>query len=731
MKWIRNCCCLAAVLASAVVSNDAAYAQSAGVSGTVLNASTSRPIANAVVTLDAGAAATDTHTDANGAFAFATRPAGTFHLIVKADGYLTTRTELSAASASTVEIKVPVDPHFTEVVTVSPDARSQLDAYQPTSVLAGQELATHLQGTLGATLSDAPGVAMRSFGPGPARPVIRGLDGDRVLILENGTRMGDLSSQSGDHGVNINPASASKIEVVRGPATLLYGANAIGGVVNVITKSIPMAPVAKPTGTVTLDAGSAASEAGGAADITAGVGHFAFHAAGSGRRSSDYNTPDGRIPNSFNRAGFVDAGMSYVGANGYVGGSVAYDRTHYGIPLVEEGETNLDPRRTLVDVKAERRNMSGPFTSVRASIGVRRYHHDELDGDEVSTSFANSSNEFEVLAAHRPIGRLKGTIGGWGLTRSFSATGEEALSPPVDQSAVAGFLYEEAALSSHTSLQFGGRVDHTAFTPGGDLTARSFTNLSGSVGLLVRPTEQTTLSLSLARAVRNPALEELYFHGPHGGNNAFENGSDTLQSERATGFDASFRWQGEHATGEVSFFANRVNNFIYRAYTGEVDDDLPVTFFTQGDARLVGVEAHTDIHVINPLWIEAGLDYMHGDLTSESTPLPRMPPTRGRLGLRYQHNAFQAGVEAAIVARQDRVFIPGTDDPSLAETPTDGYNLFKLYAAHSFVAGGVTHTLAARLENAGNTLYHNHLNYLKDLAPEVGRDFRVSWTIGF
>ncbi|MEZ5317896.1 MAG: TonB-dependent receptor [Vicinamibacterales bacterium] len=709
----------------------AAAAQAASVAGTVKTAA-GRPVANAAVVLEGPQATKATVTDPDGRFSIPAVPPGTYHLVITADGYLTTRTELTVGtSAPPVDVTLAADPHFSEVVSVSPDPRSAFDSYQPTVVLGGQDLAKQLQSTLGLTLENQPGMASRSFGPGPSRPVIRGLDGDRVLVLEDGNRMGDLSSQSGDHGVNVNPASAEKIEVVRGPATLLYGSNAIGGLVNVITDDIPTKPVATPTGTITLDSSSAAPGGGGAGSVTAGRGPLAVHFSASGRRSGDYASPDGDVPNSFSRGGFVQAGASYVGSRGYVGASFGYDRTHYGIPFVEEGETSLDPRRKRFDVRAERRGLPGPFESVRATAAVRRYAHDELDGNEVATSFLNDTNEFELKLNHKQVGRLHGTVGVWGLTRSFSAEGEEALSPPVSQKAGAAYLYEEAAFSPHVTFQFGGRVDHTSFDPEGGLTPRTFTNFSGSLGLLVHPTDATTVAFSLARASRNPALEELYFLGPHAGNNAFEQGNDQLDSEHGLGFDASFRWQQARVQGEITYFINRVDDFVYRGYTDEVEDDLPVTFFAQGQATLQGIESHVDVNVAAPLWIEGGLDYVHGQLTDLDVPLPRMPPLRGRLGVTYKRDAFQAGVDTTITAKQNRIFLVETDTGPVGETATDGYTLVKCFAAWSFVAGRTTNTIAARLDNAGNTVYRNHLNYLKDLAPEAGRDFRVTFTIGY
>jgi iron complex outermembrane recepter protein len=705
--------------------------QAATVSGTITNNLSGDPAPGMTVVIESPTFSQTVKSGPDGKYTFNNVPPGTYHLSVRGDGFLASRSDITVTGSSlTSDLRINPELHYSEVTSVSPDSRNQFDAYQATNVLGGQELTKELQGTLGATLQNEPGVAMRSFGPGPARPVIRGLDGDRVLVLEDGLRMGDLSSQSGDHGVNVNPASATRIEVVRGPATLLYGANAIGGLVNVVTSEIPTAPVLKPTGSLTLDAGSAATEGGAAGDVTVGAGRFAVHFAGSGRRSGDYDTPEAEIPNSFNRAGLAEVGASYVADKGYFGASFAYDKSHYGIPLVEAGETNLDPRRKIFNLRGERRNMGGLFESVRASLGIRRYRHDELDGEEIATSFRNDTSEVELLASHKRVRRMKGSIGASFLTRSFETAGEESLSPAVDQKGAALFLYEEVALSHHVDFQFGGRFDNQRFTPAADEPDRDFNNFSGSLGLLVHPTDATSLAISFARAARNPALEELYFHGPHAGNNAVENGDPNLTSEHALGFDASFRWRSGRTSGDVTVFTNKIDNFIFREFTGEMDE-LPVTFFTQGNATLTGVESHVDVQLTKMVAFEGGVDYVHGTLTDLDKPLPRMPPLRGRAGLRFQKNAFQAGADGVFTAKQDRVFDLTTDGETVGETPTAGYNLLKLFASYSIAAGGAVHTFTARLDNATNELYHNHLNYLKDLAPELGRDFKVVYSVKF
>ena len=705
--------------------------QTSGVSGTITNTLSGAVVPNALVILESPSFTRQVRTGSNGKFSIPDAPSGAYHLVVRADGYLPSRVELTVqANTPTAAIGLNPELHFTEVTSVSPEGKSQFESFQATNVLGGQELSKEIQGTLGATIENQPGIALRSFGPGPARPVVRGMDGDRVLVVEDGLRMGDLSSQSGDHGVNVNPASASRVEVVRGPATLLYGANAIGGLVNVITNEIPIAPVTAPTGSFTIDGGTAATEGGAAGDVTVGNGNVALHFSGSGRRASDFRSPDGDIPNSFSRAGFAEVGLAYTAADGFFGGSYAYDRTHYGIPFVEEGETNLNPRRQVFNLRGEKRKMGGFFDGFRGSLGVRRYRHDEKDGEAIATAFANNTSELELLAHHRPLGRMKGSIGMTALTRSFSAEGEEALSAPVDQKGFSAYLYEEVAASRHVQLQFGGRVERAAFDPRED-KARDFTNVSGSVGVLLLPNDSTTVAFSLARAARNPALEELYFHGPHAGNAAFENGDPNLDSEHALGFDASLRWRGARASGELTYFVNRIDNFIFRQLSGAVEDDLLETFFVQGAARLQGMESHLDLRVAPAIWLEGGLDYVHGDLTSLDKPLPRMPPLRGRAGLRVQKNAFQIGADGVFTAKQDRIYTISTPDGEVGETPTDGYDLLKLFMSYSFVSGKSTNTITARLDNATDTLYRNHLNYLKDLAPEMGANFRIVYSVKF
>ena len=742
-----------AALAIAFLMPVLAAAQSGQLTGKVTRAGTTEPMAGAAVVVEE--LRREVRTAADGTYTFDNLAPGDYHVSVRAEGYSSRRAEVTvAAGAATLDLEVDLDLHFAEVLSVSPNPRPQFESYQPTSVLSNEDLQRQLQDTIGATLQNEPGVNVRSLGPGPARPVIRGLDGDRVLVLQDGQRMGDLSSQSGDHGVPVNPASAQRIEVVRGPATLLYGANAIGGLVNIVTDQIPTEKVTAPTGSFTFNLGNNSNPAGAAGDVHVGNGKFALHLGGGGQRAGSYNTPDGEVDNSQSRSGFVNVGGGWTGDRQYAGVSYGYDDTKYGVPVLEDGEISLTPKRHAFSARAGGQGLDGPFTSYRTTLGVRRYTHSELEGDEVGTQFKNNTVEGEVMLSHRPAGRLSGSVGGWFLDREFSAEGAEALSPPVDQRAIAAFLYEEVNWP-HLSLQFGGRVDRTTFEPGGVLPERDFTEFSGSLGALFRPraaSDNLVVAVSLARAARNPALEELYFFGPHPGNLTFEIGNPDLKAERALGFDVSLRARTSRFQGAVTVFRNSIDDFIFRSPLSEEDfeereeefderfgvehaegeegaeahghdEEFPIIEYRGTDATLWGVEAHGDITLTDRFAIESTYDFVRAERRADGQPLPRIPPQRLMAGLRYTQGGLQVGVNGTAVSRQDRVFG--------AETETAAYGLLRLHATYTRQVQRTFHTVTARLDNATNTLYRNHLNFLKDIVPEIGRSFRVVYGIKF
>ncbi len=728
------------VLAALLVSAGAASAQTGTLTGKVTR-DNGDVMAGATVMIDE--LRRETFTGADGSYSFVEVPLGNYHVSVRAEGYSTPRTEVTVTpQGAALDLIVSLDLHFAEIVSVSPNARPAFESYQPTSVLMGQDLHKQIGDTLGATLKEEPGVAMRSLGAGPARPVIRGLDGDRIAILQDGQRSGDLSSQSADHGVTINPASATRIEVVRGPATLMHGSNAIGGLVNVLTDQIPSRPITAAKGNVTFDAGSGAGEAAGAGEFQVGNGTFALTLGANARHAGDYDTADFEVPNSSLEQRGFNIGASRTTTNHYVGGSYALDDSRYGIPFVEEGQTEVTPRQHALAFRAGGSALGGTVSSYRATVSIKRYDHDELDGGEPVTHFDNDTVQGDVLLSHRQVGRVSGTFGGSFMNRQFASIGEEALAPPVDQNNAAAFLYEEIVWP-HVTVQAGGRIDHTRFAAV-DLPGRTFTELSGALGLLFRPAaadDKFVLAVNLARAARNPALEELYFFGNHPGNFAFEVGDPNLPSERALGLDVSLRGRTTRLTGEVTFFRNDIKDFIFRNPldeeqvdqrrselldrfgADELDAEFPVIEHISADSVLQGIEAHADVDLAAGFAAEISYDMVRGRLKASGEPLPRIPPFRAMAGLRYQRNAMQVGANVTHAGTQDRVFG--------AEEPTEGYTLLKLYGSYSFLTRGVTNTVTVRLDNATNELYFNHLNYLKSVLPEMGRNLKVIYTVGF
>jgi len=692
-------------------------------SGTVRQAEDDLPLPGALVVIDELRKEVRTRDD--GSYRFENVPPGQYHVGVRAEGYSTRRTGVTVgATAATLDLAIDFDLHFAEVTSVSPTARPQFESYQPTTVLDGQELTKSLEATIGATLSEAPGVAMREFGAAPARPIIRGMDGDRISVLEDGQRMGDLSSQSGDHSVPTNPAAARKIEVVRGPATLLYGANAIGGLVNVITDSIPSQRMQGASGNFTANFGSNGSAAGAAGDIHVGNGKYVVHFGGAGNRSGNYDTPEGEVENSQARMGMGQIAFSRTGEKHYAGASYGYDDSKYGIPVVA-GQFRLTPQRHSISARAGGQNLDGWLQSYRATFGLRNYQHSELEGDDVATIFHNDTAEGEVLLSHRRMGRLVGSLGGWFMSRAFESIGEEALTPAVDQGAVAAFVYEEVE-SPRATLQFGGRFDHATFEPDQHRRIRTFNEWSASAGLLLKPQaakDNFVIALNLARASRYPSLEELYYFGPHPGNLSFEIGNDELDAEHALGFDLSLRGRGARFEGELTFFRNDITNYIFRQPTGDVQDSFLVVRNIEADSVLNGIEAQGDVRLTNALTLDVTYDMMRGKLKDGGDPLPRIPPQRLLAGLTYRKNALQIGGSAQIVADQNRVFGE--------ELPTEGYVTAKFFASYSFESAGMRNTVTARLDNAGDTLYRNHLNYLKEFLPEAGRSFKLVYSLGF
>ena len=640
--------------------------------------------------------------------------------------------------------------------------RSRGDILAGTSVVSGDELTRELRPTIGETLAHQPGVSATSFGPNASRPVLRGFQGDRVRILTDGIGSLDASSSSVDHAVAINPLTADRIEVLRGPAALLFGSSAIGGVVNVVDARIPRrmpAEAIHAEGIATY--GSAADErsANAAVDIPVG-GNFVVHFDGNYSRSDDLDTgsfilapalraeaaasPDpaiaalaelrGTLPNSAARTWDIAAGAAWIDGGNNVGFSVNRYDSLYGIPirysLDPAGEAEaprIDVAQTRADVRAEFDLGDGFIESVRLRGGWSDYRHFELEeSGEVATRFFNEGLEGRAEFRQRNRGGWGGGFGAQYFQRDFEVIGEEKFLPPnltrqiglfALQTLDRGAFKAEAGLRyEHSSL----RADADADL-GNPALRRSFDAVTGSVGASYAFIPDWRIGLNATRSERAPSAEELFANGPHAGTQAFEIGDPDLDTEKSWGLEATLRHTGGDFTFGGSIFHSWFDGYIFETPTGVVEDGLPVFQYFQADARYFGVEIEASAHVaeIGPVLINVDgvADYVRATIDGAG-PAPRIPPLRLLGGVEAQSNHVNGRIEVEWVSAQDRT--------AAFETPTDGYTMVNAsLAIHPFGRGNSS-AIVLSANNVFDVEARRHASVLKDYAPLAGRDFRIS-----
>jgi iron complex outermembrane receptor protein len=676
-------------------------------------------------------------TNESGAYRFETLPAGNYSVLAHLEGFPDSvmRVSVKPGETATLDFRLQLGPREKITVTATGSEQSTFEAIQAVTTMDSVQLAERAHPGVGEVLEKQPGVAKRSFGPGSSRPVIRGFDGDRVLVLQDGVRTGSLGSQSADHGEPIDVLSLERLEVVKGPATLLYGSNAMGGVVNAVTgHDYSHAGI---RGYFTGIAGTTNSQGGVSGGLEYGIGNWMFWGNGSGQRTGDYDTPIGEVPNSKSRSSSGLGGIGWYGQQSFFSATYGYDNRRYGVPFAasfeggeEEGGEEEPGEMETIDVAMRRhdlrfngglRDLNGFIDAFRLSLDYSDYRHRELEGDAVGTTFNNKHFAYRGVFDQRRSAASSGSFGFSGLLRDYETTGAEALAPPVDQSAFALFILEEIAVE-RVKFQFGGRFEHNSYDAVG-LRDRSFTGFSGAAGFRAPLWENGAFVANYTHSYRAPALEELYNNGPHIGNLTFERGNVNLTRERADGIDLSLRHSSSRVRAEANFFYYSLDDFVFLAPTGEIEDGLPVADFLQQDSRFLGTEVTLDVAIHPRVWLNSGLDYVDAELRNGGGPLPRIPPLRGRLGLDVSYRALSVRPEVIMVADQDQTFV--------METRTAGYTLFNVSASYAVPRQHFAHIFSVNAFNLGDRLYRNHLSFIKDLAPEIGRGVRFSYALRF
>ena len=360
-------------------------------------------------------------------------------------------------------------------------------------------------------------------------------------------------------------------------------------------------------------------------------------------------------------------------------------------------------------------------SNFRVTLIYTDYRHQELEGTEVGTTFYNDQIVYRAQFDQRPVGPLTGSFGVWGIHRVFEAVGAEALAPPVTQNAFAAFALEELDVE-WARFQLGGRVERNSYDPDG-LRARSFTGFSGAAGVHVPLWQGGAFVTNFTSSYRAPALEELYNFGPHVGNLTFEIGNPDLERERSNGLDVSLRHESNRLRGQINFFRYAIDDFVYLAPTGSIEDGLIEATYLQGDARFVGTEVDLSVALHRDLWLNLGFDSVDARLVAGEVDLPRIPPIRGRVGLDWTWNGLSVKPSVTVVDAQEDLF------PT--ETRTAGYALFNVDASYTIAQTHVAHIFSVSAFNLGDRLYRNHLSFIKDLAPEIGRGVRVGYSLRF
>lgn len=627
------------------------------------------------------------------------------------------------------------------------------------STLSGRELSLRRESTLGDTVNALPGVAATAFGPNASRPIIRGLDGDRIRVLEDGVGATDASSVSFDHATTVDPLLVDRIEVLRGPAALLYGGNAIGGVVNAIDHRIPTEGGSGFGGRAEARYGGAATERSGAALIDFATDRFAFHADAFARRSEDLRIPgpalsarlrerveageaevseatlhaDGRLPNSAAEASGGALGASLVGDWGHLGIGWSQYATNYGV--VAEPEVTIDMESTRLDLSGEWTRKIGFIEGVKAKVRQTDYRHTELDAGEPATRFANKGWESRVEARHARLGNVQGAFGLQASDHEFSALGDEAFVPATQTRSLAGFVFEELTLGT-VKLSGGLRFERNEIeSAGGErfdpADSRSFSLGSGALGAVWSFSPGWALAANFTHSDRAPTFYELYADGPHAATGAYEVGDRGIGKEHSNAAELFLRFKGDAASFSVGGFVTRFGNYIALGATGRMrgadgtldpgpgypEEVLPEYAYFQAPARFVGLEAEGSMKLAEGAAGRFDLS-LRGDLvraTRRDTGehLPRITPARLGAALDWQYAGWSARLDLQHAFEQTRT--------APDELPTEAYTLVNAAVSVRLPAAGATWDAWLKASNLTDAEARAHTSFLKDVAPMGGR----------
>jgi len=663
-------------------------------------------------------------------------------------------------------------------ITVTGNPLGAAEPIAPTTSLSGDALLLRSQSTLGETLDGLPGVSSSYFGPNASRPIVRGQDGDRIRILQNGGAAPDASALSYDHAVPVDALVTERIEVLRGPSALQYGGSAVGGVVNVIDNRIPSESVNGFGGRADLGYATGNKEKSGGVLLEGGNDRYALHVDAFNRDSDDVKVPielgcskpgspslARRICNSANEARGGAIGGSLFFDQGYIGASASTYRSTYG--TVAEDDVTIGMKSDRYALEGEWRPRSGFFTSIHAKASSTDYRHTEFEGAEPGTTFASKSSDLRIEARHRKVGNLEGLIGFSSERNRFSADGEEAFAPHSRTRTNALFLHEELGMP-WGKLSFGARTEQVKVTslgyPDPEVTRfavgeRSFNPHSAAFGALVNLSPQWQLTSNLAYTERAPKDYELFANGPHVATAAWEVGDPSLQKEKSVGFDLGAQWKSGANRAGVNAYVTRFRNYIGLTATsnqrdeegnlnpGPTETDEGLVFpettaeyaYRGVRARFVGIEASGNLQLLgrdgfsraadaSTLDLEWRGDLVRATNTDTGEPLPRIAPWRVGATLVYGNGPWSARLGFDHNAAQRRV-------PLVGARETDAYTLWNASISYRMRVQRAALTWYARVDNITNKRAYTATSILTTTAypgaPLPGRTLKLGLRVNF
>lgn len=703
------------------------------VRGRVVDATTHEPIAWAHVTL------AEQHkvgmSNGDGWFTVPHLSAGTVTVRASRVGYEATSATVTLRGSDTVNIvlgMVEAQNYASEIIVEGRHERSS----EPDIELSGSTLRERLGGTIAETLVREPGLDQRTMGAAPARPVLRGLGGDRLLLLEDGERTGDLSATSADHAVVLDPLTAQSIEIIRGPGALLYGSNTLGGVINVQREYIPTLLSDHIHGSATTQLESVNGAYAGSADLSVPLGSIALRSDVGFRRGFDIATPVGNLRNTGVRTANASLGASFVQSWGFFGVAGGYYETRYGIPGGFVGAhpngVTIDLNRWHTEVRADVHLHSGPVEQLEVHTTFSRYYHAEYESNgSLGMDFGVLAYNASLVAHTDTLGILhSGSVGVWGEYRDY-ATGGLTFTPHTREYSAAVFGYQQADVGA-LSLQASLRLDMKIVQPEekvsnkiGAIVRRDFADVSGSVAAKYAFDPALSLRFTLMRTFRAPGVEELYTEGPHLASYSYEVGNPTLGKEQALGAELAVEYKTDPVALSLALFHNAISGYIFPRNTGDTNYRvlLPVYQFAGEQVRMLGAEVSGDWCMSEALSLNATVSYVYGELVDAQRPLPLMPPMQGSLRLRYSSGQFSAVASVHAADAQNRT--------SEFEEPTAGYVVAGLLADYSVNAGALLHTFTLAVDNIANTEYRRHLSRVKSIMPEPGRNVKLLYRLYF